>query len=145
MKLPLCVIALATVLLLAMQAQAELPPLSNGDRVKLSDTIVNATVGVIAKTETGTATYSDDTYAAEVVVTGVHKSTTAKIGDKVTVHYWQAGRRPSGWAGPGGQYNALNTGDRVKLFLTGAGKNRYELLNPNGWVKLPPENRPKEK
>ncbi len=99
----------------------------------MADVVLEGQVKAVEKRSSGSATYSDDHFTATVRVERVRKGKAVNALQTILVHYWQAGRRPAGWAGPGGQYRVLRPGERVQLFLRRGEKGRWDLLNPNGW------------
>jgi len=119
-------------LLLALVA-AELPPLSPEARQGQSSQIVVAQILAVKQLRIDSPNdFPKVVYEASAKVERVTKGAGLKAGDILRCTYWKAGPRPQGWAGPGGQYEALVAGSRVKLYLTADRK----LLNPNGWEKL---------
>lgn len=112
---------------------AELPPLPQETRLKQSAHIVVAEIVAVKQLHMDSPQdYPQITYEASAKVVSVSQGKGLKIGDSLRCTYWKAGNRPRGWAGPGGQYQPLVPGSKVKLYLTADN----QLLNPNGWDKL---------
>lgn len=118
--------------LLLAPVAAELPPLPAEARQQQSARIlVGQVVSVKQLRVDSPGDFSKIVYQASVKVESVAKGSGVKAGDTLNCTYWKAGKRPQGWAGPGGQYQPLTAGAKVKLYLTASN----ELLNPNGWDK----------
>ena len=119
--------------LLLAPVAAELPPLPQEARQKQSAQIVVAEILAVKQLRIDSPNeFPKVVFEASARVQSVSKGEGLKAGDVLRCTYWKAGQRPQGWAGPGGQYEALTPGSKVKLYLTAD----QQLLNPNGWDKL---------
>lgn len=145
------VVGCAGLVLTAQPACAALPPLSDDELVAAATHIVTGTVKAITMEEVTTDIGSDCRYSAVIAVTATESSRPPRpsfpgmpatpppenadpgVGDEITVHYWQAGQRPAGWTGNGGQSSLFSEGMAVKLFLTRTSDGELHLLEPNGW------------
>ncbi len=112
--------------------QAELPPLSAEDLESMATDIIQGKVvqvySVEAKREQG---FVDRLYAIEVAVTTVKKGEGITAGEVIYARTWKSAKRPSGWAGPGGQYEIPKVGAQVTVYLKGD-KGAFDALTPNG-------------
>jgi hypothetical protein len=128
-------------------ANAALPPLSKETLLKSSTHIVVAKVREISKTQEVpirlNATYAGTNYIYTVTVEVLkveknpssqssRNSASLSPGKVIQVHYWQAGKRPTGWAGPGGQRPGLQPKTKVRLYLAQDAQGKFNLLEPNG-------------
>ena len=119
--------------LLLAPVAAELPPIPPEARQKQSAQIVVAQIVSVKKLRVDSPQdFPRVIYEATAKVESVAKGSGFKAGDSLRCTYWKAGERPRGWAGPGGQYEPLTQGTKVKLYLT----SDHQLLNPNGWEKI---------
>jgi len=119
--------------LLLAPVAAELPPLPPEARQQQSARIVVAQILSVKQLRIDAPQdFPKVIYEATAKVESVAKGSGMKPGDQIRCTYWKAGKRPQGWAGPGGQYEPLTEGTKVKLYLTGDN----QLLNPNGWEKI---------
>lgn len=121
-------------------ARAALPPIPNAERIKRADAIVGVRVLSLRsqvvearRDEHGVITHNN--FTAQVRVLGVRKG-RLKRGALLTVRWWTLGDTPNGWAGPTGQYDAPQQGERRLFFLRGT-KSSFDLLEPNGSEILP--------
>lgn len=118
--------------LLLAPVAAELPPLPQEARQNQSARIVVAQILTVKQLRIDSPKdFPKVVYEASAEVESVAKGEGLKAGDVLRCTYWKAGQRPQGWAGPGGQYNALTPGSKVRLYLTADN----QILNPNGWEK----------
>lgn len=128
-------------------ASAALPPLSKEALVQRSTHIVMAKVREITKKEEVPITLGTShsgtnyIYTVTVEVLKVEKNSPSKSsqnsarlspGKVIQVQYWQAGKRPSGWVGPGGQRPGLQANTKARLFLAQDAQGKFNLLDPNG-------------
>lgn len=112
---------------------AELPPIPAEARQQQSARIVVAQIVSVKELRVDSpGDFSKTVFEATAKVQKVTKGSGVKAGDTLRCTYWKAGKRPQGWAGPGGQYQPLVAGSKVTLYLTSGN----ELLSPNGWDKL---------
>lgn len=145
------VVGCAGLVLTAQPACAALPPLSDDELAAVATYTVTGTVKAIRMEEVTTDVGSDCRYSAVIAVTDTEssrpprpsfpgmsaspptESTDPAVGEEIIVHYWQAGQRPAGWTGNGGQSSLFSEGMAVKLFLTKTSDGELHLLEPNGW------------
>lgn len=147
-------ISLVSMLGMAQPAQAALPPLSSEELKQEARYVVVGNVQTVTHKEVTTDLGSDRQYVAVVKVVSVEKgllrsSNPLKAppakpgvptpGAQIQVHYWQAGKRPGAWVGPGGQYSGLSPNTEVRLFLKVDEQGRLHLLEPNGSEVLSPK------
>lgn len=115
----------------AISAQAALPPLSDEVREEISSDILTGIVmsssSEIAQADMG----SDRIFYVSLYVTETQKG-SVRAGSVIELTYWRANERPDGWCGPGGQYGVMNRGAKVRAYLQ---KNDgiYSLIEPNGF------------
>ena len=118
--------------LLLVPVAAELPPIPAEMRQQQSAHIVVAQILSVKQLRIDSPDdFPKVVYEASARVESVVKGNLKK-GETLRCTYWKAGARPKGWAGPGGQYQALVAGTKVKLYLGGDN----QLLNPNGWEQI---------
>ncbi|MBT9315963.1 hypothetical protein [Leptothoe spongobia] len=136
------------VLLTAAPAQAALPPQANTELRDNSLFVVTGAIQQVSTEEVPIDIGSNHQYHAVVTVETVEKAAispnTAPLisfplpdvlpapASQIDVYYWQSGQRPTGWAGPSGQYRSLKSKTTVRLFLT-VEQGQLTLLEPNGW------------
>lgn len=114
----------------ALPLLAALPPLSNDDLYSLANHVITGEVVSVARVEGHERDgYRDDTFNIRISLTEP-SSGSLRAGDIVVVTAFQAGARPSGWAGPSGQYDIPDVGQKGVFFLSA----ELALLNPNGWI-----------
>lgn len=141
-------------LFVATPAQAALPPLGDSELKRDATYIVVGKVKSISQSEVPIDGGTNIKFVALVEVIGVEKGLlqstdptevitqppgTPTPGDTIEVNYWQAGERPLGWTGPGGQYYRLALDTQVRLFLERDREGSLDLLEPNGWESISPE------
>ena len=134
-------LALVLAFFLALAAHAALPPLSDTQRLDLSDTVVTGAIAKITDTGFEQLKRPSDrkvlavlhTYRASLRVTAVEKG-KAKVGDVITFGYHQTAEGPPG---PQGQNQLLPEQGEVRVYLRNVPGTFPELLQPNGWDPLP--------
>jgi len=133
MKYALWLLVFCTLLL--APALSEVPPLSPEMQAQQSSHIL---IGRVLKVEAaGTESpgdYPNLIFRVTLRVLDVVKGDGLKSQEELTFTYWQAGKRPPGWVGPGGQYQEVPADTVVRVYLTKE-KTGYRLLSPNGWEK----------
>lgn len=114
----------------AAGAHAALPPLSESEQTGSATYVIEAQV---VDVEAIDATEGDATnrfiitlYIERILKTDQQRTLA---GSQIRVTTWQAGERPAGWAGPGGQHRLPRHGDSGLFYLD----QHLELLTPNGW------------
>jgi hypothetical protein len=124
-------------------ASAALPPLSKDRLMNNSSHIIVAKVRALSRVEVPAQFGTNYFYTATVEVLKIDKapksqsSTQISSGKVIEVQYWQVGKTPSGWVGPGGQRPGLESGTTVRLFLKQDEEGKLHLLDPNGSELLP--------
>lgn len=140
------VILVASFTVRSKPAFAALPPLSPEELKQESSYIVVGIVKSITCSEVSTNLGTNYQYTAIIAVETVEPPPPPSLpgmpstpppgvplpGREIEVHYWQAGKRPAGWSGPGGQYSSLSEGHKVRLFLRQDAEKRLNLVEPNG-------------
>ena len=117
-----------------------LPPLSEEELHADAGRVIIGTVARIFARETEVVAGTDREFVALLTSVDVEKGMLRRPGAKpaadkspMYVHYRQAGRRPTGWTGDGGQYSHPPVGQRVRVFLRYEDDGTWHLLEPNGW------------
>lgn len=122
---------------------AALPPLSKDKLMSNSSHIIVAKVLSLSRVEVPAQFGTNYFYSATVEVLKIDKAPKSQSspqlssGKVVEVQYWQVGKTPSGWVGPGGQRPGLEAGTKVRLFLKQDEEGKLHLLDPNGSELLP--------
>ena len=126
---------------LTLPTVAELPPIPAERRLAQAGFIVEGEVLSVTHTDNplprkseARGRFVNRNYTAQVRILKVEKGDGLEVGQTVSIRYWKAQERPRGWAGPGGQYQLPNTGQRIRAYL--GSSNEHNLLNPNGWEPL---------
>jgi hypothetical protein len=125
-------------MLAAPLALGALPPLSAEEREQSATHILEGRVLTLKKE----LIEKNWHYTARVKVWKFLKAElfSEQNAEVVTVKYWKAGPRPTGWTGSQGQNGQMFQGDQIRLYLVSAGEpDTYTLLMPNGWELLPKE------
>lgn len=119
----------------AGRGRAEVPPLSNTERQRQADLIVEGKVTSVQRRTVAAAFTggTDHRFSAAVLVRRVRKGAGVRSGQTIAVQYQRAASRPAGWVGPAGQRATLPLRHHVRLFLRRGENGRLELLSPNGW------------
>lgn len=114
---------------------AVLPPLSQEQRESYAEQIIEGQVTFVEKphTEYTRPGFSNNIYRAQLEVTKVIKG-NVNTGSTINIYYWVSKDRPSGWAGPTGQYQAslIGAGKNIRVY-TYFSDDYYRLLEPNGF------------
>lgn len=111
---------------------AALPPQSPEDLLGNSSDVVVGTV-VEVRTWTERVKYGRDNFSVALVrIESVEKG-KLQPGVLIEAHFRQTESRSKGWAGPQGQNEILEKGERARLYLQKV-DGVYKLLEPNGWV-----------
>jgi hypothetical protein len=121
-------------MMMPMLAVAALPPLPQEVR-DACGVIVRGRVVKIERTErpSDRPDYADDDVTITIAVTKVEKG---KSVETLIARGWAVSRRPSGWAGPGGQHFLPKVGDEIKVYGDPLRDGSIRLLDPNGIDRL---------
>jgi hypothetical protein len=119
----LAALSLSPVILMA------LPPQSEEDLQRGAQRVVVGEVTAVFSREVPVAQGTDTESVATVVP---EKGAGERL---LYVHFRQAGKRPPGWTGPGGQHAPLRADrKKVRLYLVTGPDGAWRLLEPNGWA-----------
>lgn len=119
-------------ILFATPIHAEVPLLGPAELEREAKYIVSGKVARVYTAEKVLEKgYVDTLYAIEVVVSRIEKGGDIDKSQSIYVKAWRTKSRPEGWVGPSGQATIPNSGQAVKLYLTGTGGS-YNALSPNG-------------
>ena len=148
---PLCLnsAGVVWVLLTYTLAQAALPPLDSSQLDSIAVAVVTGTVqsANLSTTVTRGPEPTQNVFSAVIEVDGLvkeHWRGAIQNGDRINVTYWRVGSTPAGsagWVGHTGQRTLPRAGERGKFYLQQAAKRGWSLLEPNGWSRVPNQDR----
>ena len=127
-------LGLLLTLSLTLPVLGELPPLDPEVRKERADLIVIARVVKTSSEEQRVSVGKNLIYTIELAIETYEKGDYPS--DLIKVRCWKADKRPSGWAGPGGQYKVPKPGSKGLFFLRQDRHGVFHMLNPNGWDRL---------
>jgi hypothetical protein len=113
---------------------AALPPLNSSELMHLATHVVTAEV-VAIETQQASGDYGDTRFIVHLRIDATQKQ-GIELQNTLMVTTWQATNRPLGWSGPSGQQRVPVPGDFGQFFLDA----QFQLLEPNGWLKLRQQN-----
>lgn len=119
-------------------SQAALPPQPPAQRLANAQAVALVKINSVQSRGVKTSIGTNTQYVANAIVERVVKG-NLKVRQRVTFQYWVAKTRPNGWAGPSGQYNLPQVGERGTFFARRVGTS-WDLLQPNGWEPLKTKN-----
>ncbi len=119
-------------LLLLAPAWAALPPQSSDELAEQAAFVIEGEVVSVDSKLKPVKNGTNRHYTLQVKVTRWIKG-EAKVTNPVNIFCKTTEYRPNGWAGPQGQNEVPEKGEKGTFYLS----NGFKLLEPNGWTRKP--------
>jgi hypothetical protein len=121
----------------AAAAYAAVPPLGLDELNEQATHVVTGKVLHVYTTQAERGEGMTDTlYVLELELGRLDKGEGPAAGEVLYALTWQPAERPEGWTGHQGQDGLPAVGQNVQLFLRRGPQGRYEVLTPNGILRV---------